>query len=67
MRWTTPALGIALGIEPQGVQQQQPDDEQERAPGAAGQEAATGGTQRLADERCLPDTFETLAEVEILH
>jgi hypothetical protein len=67
MRWTAPALGIALGVEPQGVQQQQPDDEQERAPGTTGQEAASGGVQRLADEPCLPYAFETLAEVEILH
>jgi hypothetical protein len=66
MRWTAPALGIALGVKPQGMQRQQPDDEQERTPGTAGQKATTGGVKRLADERCPPDAFEPLAEVEIL-
>jgi hypothetical protein len=58
---------MALGVEPQGVQQQQPDDKQERAPGAAGEKSATRGVQWLADQHSLPDVFETLAEVEILH
>ena len=51
----------------EGVQQQQPDDKQERAPGAAGEKSATKGVQGLADQHSLPDVFETLAEVEIHH
>ena len=41
---TAPALGVALGVEAERVQSQEPHDEQEGAPRPSGEEAAPGDT-----------------------
>src|SRR5207247_2627642 len=61
-----PALGVPLRVQAQRVEREQPDDEEERPPWPAGEEAAARGAQGLANEDAPAATLEPLGEVEVL-
>src|SRR5260370_36204086 len=66
MRRPTPVLGVALRVEAQRVQEEEPNDEEERMPRAAGEEAPARGHEWCGHEGVASEAAEPLAQDEIL-
>src|SRR5262249_43366147 len=66
-RSPAPALRITLGIDAERPQGEQPQDEQERPPRPAGEEAPSRRDDRRANQNAPAALLEPLREVEILH
>ena len=62
-----PMVRISLGVHPQCVQEQQPDDKEKGAPGSASEKTASGREQWNRDEDRPSHPLEALGEIEIFH
>src|SRR6266508_3210867 len=63
---TAPALRVPLGVEPEHLEEQEPDDEAEGAPGPARDEAPPGGAERGANQHGPPLPLQPPRQVQVL-